>query len=88
MHTGGQNFPKINKRTCTTIQDTDTRVLTHILNHCSNLAMKNMTKDTATPANIIKIQTLADNGDIKENKSTAFSGALTYNTLIPVNKII
>ena len=53
-----------------------------------NLAMKNMTIDTAIPASIIKIQTLADNGDIKENKSTAFSGALTYNTLIPVNKVI
>ena len=50
--------------------------------------MKNMTIDTAIPANIIKIQTLADNGDIKENKSTAFSGALTYNTLIPENKVI
>ena len=53
-----------------------------------NLPMKNMTIDTAIPANIIKIQTLADNGDIKENKSTAFSGALTYNTLIPENKVI
>ena len=53
-----------------------------------NLAMKNMTIDTAIPANIIKIQTLADNGDIKENKSTAFSGALTYNTLIPENTVI
>ena len=63
-------------------------LLTYILNHNSNLAMKNMTIDTANPANIIKIQTFADNGDIKENKSTAFSGALTYNTLIPVNKII
>ena len=50
--------------------------------------MNNMTIDTAIPANIIKIQTLADNGDINENKSTAFSGALTYNTLIPVNKVI
>ena len=53
-----------------------------------NLAMKNMTIDTAIPASIIKIQTLADNGDIKENKSTAFSGALTYNTLIPENTVI
>ena len=47
--------------------------------------MKNMTKDTAMPARIIRSQTYAESGDKNANKLTAFSGALTKSTLIPTN---
>ena len=52
----------------------------------TNLPTKNMARETATPARIIKIHTLADRGERNEKRLTAFSGALTNKTLMPEEK--
>ena len=45
--------------------------------------MKYMDTETMNPEKIMSNQTHMDKGDMKENKFTDFSGAFTYNKLIP-----
>ena len=48
--------------------------------------MKNIERDTANPANIMRSQTLNEKGERNENRFTDFAGAFTYKRLIPARK--